>query len=619
MRLLLTCALCALWAPCAMAAPAKPAPLPAATADLRQQLSRAIAANDAADIARLMKRGARPDAVQLSNALYGAKLTTWKALLDNGLSLNAPVEVSEDAEFSAKAPMIVAVASLAATDESPNHRSRALLRELIARGADVNARAQGGPTALRAATEYARDNGESARILVNAGARVAPDDAWMLASAARTGDVAALQRALKLGVSATSAAARNEHLLQAALDLRRFEDDNETGFLNYGTPSFTQAKNADRARVVALLLDAGVSPDDIDAQGVTPLMLAADGGLRPDLVELLLKHGADPNLRNAKSPTIWDYAAPTRRFTARQIENGLAYSIEAFGWLRTGDNAFVVPTSAQILARQTPEDLRTIALLLDAGAPIEQTNARGETLLMLVAKANRAATIKFLLARGANSGATDNAGNSALHIAAGTDSPDAIGALLDAGANIEARNANDLTPLLMAAGAGVTGVTSYAPFGVAVEGYSGGPEALRALAVRGANVNARAGKGVTALHLMAQHGDTKSAQLLVKRGADINARGANGATALHIAAREGDYSMAKLLLQLGAEAQIKAQGLTPLDLARQPYQTKMNVVGEDPNYPSRETLEMRAQFAKSDRQITARRLQIAELLKRFKA
>ena len=597
-----------IWCFCLLCAPVAAWAVPAPTAGtsrlmpqsatLDAQLRAAIAANEASAAARLMKRGARPDDSTLELAVYSANLATWRALLNGGLSVNTRIAVSEEAGLGNNAPLLVVVAAGAAGDGMPDNKRRALLREFLARGADVNARAHNGQSALQVAEYNAGDDGQTAQILLDAGARVRPNDAWLLASAARLGNIALLERALKMGVRADSQAARGRHLLQRAVDIRRQS-------LNEDTPLY-DAKDANaRYQIAQTLLDAGAPVNDFDELGQTPIMLAADGSLRPALVELLLKAGADLNARQANGPTIWDYALPSRFYTKKQIETMLQGDPFALG-----DVAPDAATARALVA--TPEDTRTLELLLDAGIALEQTGARGQTPLMRAAQNNRAKTVAFLVARGANFNAADKNGNTALHVAAGTDSPDAVAALLDAGAQIEARNSKGLTPLLMASGAGFNGTTYYAPLSMTVEGYVGGPEALRALLMRGANVNATGSKSASALHYVAKNGDTKSAQLLVQRGAEVNARAARGVTALHIAAGAGDYSMSQLLLQLGADANLKADGLTPLDIARTPYVTIVNVGA----HPSRETREMLAQFAKSDREITARRQQIARLMER---
>ena len=361
-----------------------------------------------------------------------------------------------------------------------------MLRELIARGADVNARAHNGYTALQVAAYQANDDGRAAQILLDAGARARPDDAWLLASAARQGNVALLRRALAMGVRADSRAARGRHLLQQALDIRGHS-------LNEDTPVFEAQGAAARGQIVKLLLDAGAPVNDLDELGQTPLMLAADGSLRPDLVELLLERGADVNEHKSGGPTIWDYAMPLRFYTKAQIENALQDDPFALG------DVFMDAATAQTLVAKV-EDTRTLELLIGAGAPLEQTDAQGQTPLMLAARNNRAKTIALLAARGASVNATDKNGDTALHVAAGADSPDAVAALLDAGANIEARGQNGLTPLLIATGAGLRGTTYYAPLSMTIDGFIGGPEALRALVARGADARATGAKSATPLH-----------------------------------------------------------------------------------------------------------------------
>jgi len=49
--------------------------------------------------------------------------------------------------------------------------------------------------------------------------------------------------------------------------------------------------------LIAYLLDAGAHVDDRDDRGRTALMIAAEAG-RAEIVELLLKRGADPSLRD---------------------------------------------------------------------------------------------------------------------------------------------------------------------------------------------------------------------------------------------------------------------------------------------------------------------------------
>jgi ankyrin repeat protein len=60
----------------------------------------------------------------------------------------------------------------------------------------------------------------------------------------------------------------------------------------------------------------------------------------------------------------------------------------------------------------------------------------------------------------------------------------------------------------------------------------------------------------------------KEAALLLAKGADVNTRDDKGVTALQIAARWGNYKVAQLLLQMGADIRSRdKQGWTALHMA----------------------------------------------------
>jgi ankyrin repeat protein len=93
----------------------------------------------------------------------------------------------------------------------------------------------------------------------------------------------------------------------------------------------------------------------------------------------------------------------------------------------------------------------------------------------------------------------------------------------------------------------------------------GDREALQALLRQGADVNARAGDGATALLWAAYKDDLASAELLVRAGADVNAANDLGATPVWAASRNGNAAMARLLLDAKADPDIPLLlGETPL-------------------------------------------------------
>jgi N-acyl-D-amino-acid deacylase len=121
-------------------------------------------------------------------------------------------------------------------------------------------------------------------------------------------------------------------------------------------------------------------------------------------------------------------------------------------------------------------------------------------------------------------------------------------AQLDAGVDVNARDADDNTPLLLAA--------VYA-----------GPECVELLLKKGADVNARNKLGVTPLHRAATK--YEKAKLLIDAGADVKVKTKSGRTVLTLAARKyGNSKTVKLLLDKGADAKERNFfGITPIQVA----------------------------------------------------
>ena len=93
---------------------------------------------------------------------------------------------------------------------------------------------------------------------------------------------------------------------------------------------------------------------------------------------------------------------------------------------------------------------------------------------------------------------------------------------------------------------------------------------LVTLLASGADVNAAAGDGMTALHLAAEHGHSEVVGTLLDGGADVSAVTRIGSyTPLHLAGRRGDGAAVEALLRAGADpnALTTSSRATPLHLA----------------------------------------------------
>lgn len=158
--------------------------------------------------------------------------------------------------------------------------------------------------------------------------------------------------------------------------------------------------------------------------------------------------------------------------------------------------------------------------------------------------------ITALLRRGFDPNTRDPKGQVGLTLALQNGSGKAFAALLAArGVNVEARNAQDESPLMMAA-------------------LKGNVDAVKALIARDADVNKR---GWTPLHYAASAGSPQHAviiSLLLENYAYIDAASPNGTTPLMMAAHYGSIEAVQLLLEEGADPTLKNQlGLTAADFA----------------------------------------------------
>jgi ankyrin repeat protein len=147
------------------------------------------------------------------------------------------------------------------------------------------------------------------------------------------------------------------------------------------------------------------------------------------------------------------------------------------------------------------------------------------------------------------------AGRTLLHEASAQGNPTLVKLLLDVGADPNDLDGGGHTPL----------------YSVANEcSNSGAGTVVRALAARGANVNADDGvKRCTALHMAARRGNVAAAEALLDWGADIEARDSLGETPLRRAVNCGKIEVASLLLNRGADVHSKgSKSLTPLSAAR---------------------------------------------------
>jgi len=269
------------------------------------------------------------------------------------------------------------------------------VRELIAAGADVTARAPDGATALHWASYW--DDSEAAALLVRAGA---------------------------------DARARND--LGA-------------------TPLWLASLNGS-APMVRLLLDAGADPNAALLAGESPVMTAARTG-GAEALELLLAAGGDPNARGSRGQTALMWAASQGHHAAVRVL--LRHGADVHARSDTWSQAMAVPPHADPANQQsvphgndTPllfaarvGDVESARLLIDAGADPNDADAWGVSATTYAAHSGFHDLLELLLEHGADPDA-QGAGFSPLHVAVMRRDVDMARTLLEHGAEPDARLEN---------------------------------------------------------------------------------------------------------------------------------------------------------------------------------
>lgn len=281
--------------------------------------------------------------------------------------------------------------------------------------------------------------------------------------------------------------------------------------------------------IIKRLLELKISPDVESKHSETPLSVLSRRGLFP-MIKLLLDAGANP------APLGWNnlmhaIALGTLEECKTILQSGSDLTASDRLWERT-----------PLLLSIQVGDIEKTALLLKAGASLNDKGRCGKTCLMYATHHNNTEMLQWLITQGADINSVDDFETTALINAATYGAADCVEILLKAGASLHA----------------ATDTQSYA----ITEASS--IETVHILVKAGADINTLAGDGYNLLKRVTEKENTAFVHQLLETGADPNVT-STGETPLHLAVIRDNIEIMQLLLQHGANPDAQdVDGYTPL-------------------------------------------------------
>lgn len=198
-----------------------------------------------------------------------------------------------------------------------------------------------------------------------------------------------------------------------------------------------------------------------------------------------------------------------------------------------------------------------VSLLLEFGADVEKSNSQGSTPLILAATKGHCDVVRQLVAAGASLGHTDTAHRCALVHAARAGKANIVKYIIACDWNARPKS-SDISR---------EDAAQQAVVAAAVQGNTSIVEDI--LDMSEVNVNSSDTlTGETALTAASKNGRTETVNALLSRGASIDTRNRRSMSALSLAVKDGHWAVAERLLQQQADVeQTDGVGKTPLIIA----------------------------------------------------
>jgi ankyrin repeat protein len=329
------------------------------------------------------------------------------------------------------------------------------------------------------------------------------------------------------------------------------------------------------AATLHTLLEAGLRTRALDERNHAPLEWAVISG-DMEMVNVLLKHGADPNYAglSSRAPLLLACALENLPMVQRLLTAGA--NVDTIGDMTSteADNAAKTTLLTPFIVAATEGNGSIMQCLLDHGCDLNRKigGIRQGDLALVAAGANREIKLtQLLMRRGFNLNAQDYQGRTALWLAVKEERREAVKALLDLGADPSIKGPGGQTPLEIA-----STKTIAALLRKSTPLPSAAPSSTPNLP---SDPNAKDPNGWPMIVLAAAKGDADQVAALIHAKADLNAQGPGQWTALMQACKQGHTEIVTMLLSAGAEPQMQNMlSRTAADIAsdfRQPAVLKL--------------------------------------------
>ena len=306
------------------------------------------------------------------------------------------------------------------------------------------------------------------------------------------------------------------------------------------------ASSCGHTEIVQVLLQAGANVHSTDSDGYTPLVYAITGRKSSQVIEQLLKAGAQPDVF-INGQSIVEKAREEGR-------EDICTLLEQFNILNSPqkekqEEHQLQFTSALIIDAAKIGHIQAVELILKVYADVNFQSASGETPLMLASQYGHIEVVELLLKENAGVNIRKEDGWTALMLASRNGHTQIVELLLKEKADVNIQQEQKWTALMLA-------------------GRNGHTQIVELLLKESADVNIQEEQKRTALMLASQYNHTHVVDLLLKENADINIQEEDGWSAVMLASRNGNTQIVELLLKENADVNIQdEQKWTALMLA----------------------------------------------------